>query len=138
MDDLRQRDPDFTIESTLHDLNPPQDRVTGAFFLNARNFVVTGGRFKSITNIHHAVPAEPPDFRVIPLGDLDLRHEIRLNYDTGIVDRRQIRGPVRQMHSARIHGSESTMTVAIYEGDNAEEVSFDLSILRSCARKLIS
>ncbi|KAJ7614756.1 hypothetical protein B0H17DRAFT_681910 [Mycena rosella] len=61
------------------------------------------------------------DFRVIPLGDLDLRHEIRLNYDTGIIDRRQIRGPVRRMHSARIHGSESTMTVAIYEGDKAEE-----------------
>ncbi|KAJ7687132.1 hypothetical protein B0H17DRAFT_1070595, partial [Mycena rosella] len=25
------------------------------------------------------------------------------------------------MHSARIHGSEATMTVAIYEGGNAEE-----------------
>ncbi|KAJ7687129.1 hypothetical protein B0H17DRAFT_699641 [Mycena rosella] len=127
MDDLRQRDPEFTMESTLHDPNPPQDQVTSAFFPNAQKFVVTGGRFKSITNIHRAIPAEPPDFRVIPLGDLDLRHEIRLNYDTGIVNHHQRRGPVRRMHSARIHGSESTMTVAIYEGDKTEGVRFSVS-----------
>ncbi|KAJ7687120.1 hypothetical protein B0H17DRAFT_699538 [Mycena rosella] len=107
------------MESTLHDLNPPQDQVTGAFFPNAQNFVVTGGRFKSITNIHHAAPAEPPAFPTIPMGYLNLLRELRLNTDTREVDRHQI--PVRRAHSARIHGSESTMTVAIYEGDKREE-----------------
>ncbi|KAJ7632013.1 hypothetical protein B0H17DRAFT_1339772, partial [Mycena rosella] len=106
---------------SLSDLSDEQLR--GTFFTHAHDFGVSGGTFQSIKNmhIHHAVRAEPPDFRVIPLGDLDLRHEIGLNYDTGIVDRRQIRGPMRRMHCARIHGSESTMTVAIYEGNKAEE-----------------
>ncbi|KAJ7604561.1 hypothetical protein B0H17DRAFT_1231945, partial [Mycena rosella] len=48
-----------------------------------------------------------------------MRRPLRLllNSATGVVDRRQ----GRRMHAARIYGSKSKMTVAIYEGDNAEE-----------------
>ncbi|KAJ7627499.1 hypothetical protein B0H17DRAFT_556838 [Mycena rosella] len=53
------------------------------------------------------------------MGYLNLLRELRLNADTGAIDRHQI--PVRRAHSARIHGFESTMTVAVYEGDRAEE-----------------
>ncbi|KAJ7690990.1 hypothetical protein B0H17DRAFT_1134012 [Mycena rosella] len=55
------------------------------------------------------------------MGDLDLRREIRSDFNTGVVHHQRRRGPVRCMYSARIHGSKSKMTVTIYEEDNSEE-----------------
>ncbi|KAJ7657125.1 hypothetical protein B0H17DRAFT_357202 [Mycena rosella] len=107
---------------TLHQpLRPLRRTVARHFFTHAHNFGVSGGTFQSIKNmhIHHAPPAEPPDFPTIPMGYLNLLRELRLNADTGVVDHHQ--SPVRRAHSARIHGSESTMTVAIYQGHKAEE-----------------
>ncbi|KAJ7664132.1 hypothetical protein B0H17DRAFT_1143791 [Mycena rosella] len=95
--------------------SPSYHQLRSGWFSNAHNLNISGGRF--VKHIHHAVPAETPDFRVIPVGDLDLRREIRLNSATRVVDCRQ----GRRMHAARIYGSKSKMTVAIYEGDNAEE-----------------
>lgn len=61
------------------------------------------------------------DFRRIPLGDIDLKNEIRLNSESGVVDLKGSRGSVRRMYSARVDGPTSDMTVALYQG-NAEEV----------------
>ncbi|KAJ7186213.1 hypothetical protein GGX14DRAFT_485662 [Mycena pura] len=96
-------------------------RYAGSFFPDAKHFVLTGGKFTSITNITQSAYHDPSDFRVIPLGDLDLRQEIRLDGTSGIVHRRNGRASVRRMYSARIRGINSKMTVAIYQGENSEE-----------------
>ena len=59
---------------------------------------------------------------MIPLGDLDLLREIKFDSDSGGISRsyRQARCSVRRVHSARILGCESNMTVAVYQGDKAE------------------
>jgi hypothetical protein len=62
------------------------------------------------------------DFRMIPLGDIDLRKEIRLDDETGVVDRRLRRRSGRQMYTARIGRRRSDMTVVLYHGDEAEKV----------------
>ncbi|KAJ7095655.1 hypothetical protein C8R44DRAFT_718234 [Mycena epipterygia] len=89
----------------------------GAFFPNAHNFTIAGGHFTSIT---HSAPTIPSDFRTIPLGDLDLRSEIRLD-DFGVVNRQHGLGTARRIYSARVDGRQSDMTVAVYQGGNAEE-----------------
>ncbi|KAJ7628104.1 hypothetical protein B0H17DRAFT_1218340 [Mycena rosella] len=58
--------------------------------------------------------------RVWEMGDLDLRNEIRL-VASGEVYRRRGRQSVRRVYSAQIQGSKSKMTVAVYQGENAEE-----------------
>ncbi|KAF7366225.1 hypothetical protein MVEN_00499700 [Mycena venus] len=66
-------------------------------------------------------PAAPYDFRRIPLGDIDLQHEIHLDNDTGGVDRHCERARVRRLYSARVQGRQLHMTVAMYQGHGAEE-----------------
>jgi hypothetical protein len=55
---------------------------------------------------------------MIPLEDIDLRHEIRIDRDTGVVER----AAVRRVYSARVEGWKAKFTVAIYQGDDAKEV----------------
>jgi hypothetical protein len=57
---------------------------------------------------------------MIPLGDIDLRHEI--GSDFGVVDCRRGRARVRRVYTAKIEGRKSCVTVARYQGDGAEEV----------------
>ncbi|KAJ7277331.1 hypothetical protein C8J57DRAFT_1223079 [Mycena rebaudengoi] len=76
MDTDPQVESEFDRETILEEHDPPPDQYTGAFFPGATNFVVKGGKFKSVTNIHQAVPSVPPAFRVIPLGDLNLLHSV--------------------------------------------------------------
>ncbi|KAJ6532518.1 hypothetical protein B0H19DRAFT_450554 [Mycena capillaripes] len=92
--------------------------TTSAFFSNSKRLVVTGGNF---TNINQAAPSSTPDFRVIPLGDLNLLHPIGPSSGSAVVSRRRKRATVRRMYSAQIHGSRSNMTAAVYQGDGAEE-----------------
>ncbi|KAJ6476491.1 hypothetical protein C8R47DRAFT_1075709 [Mycena vitilis] len=73
----------------------------------------------SVTNITHAAACVPSDFRKIPLGDVDLHEEIRLNGGTCTLDRHR---NSRRLYAARIHGSVSDRTVAVYQGGNAEEI----------------
>ncbi|KAJ7094140.1 hypothetical protein C8R44DRAFT_749654 [Mycena epipterygia] len=87
------------------------------FITNSRNFTITGGQF---TNVVNCAPAVPSDFRAIPLGDLDLRHEIRLE-ESGEVTWQHGACPARRIYTARIEGKQSDMTVAVYQGKNAEE-----------------
>jgi hypothetical protein len=58
---------------------------------------------------------------MIPLGDIDLQHEI-LDTVTGIVGSQRKSARVRRMYSARIDGRNTAVTVAMYLGDGAEEV----------------
>jgi hypothetical protein len=71
------------------------------------------------------------DFRMIPLGDIDLQHEIRLNKVEGsaVVGRRRERASVRRVYSARIDGRNTPTTVAMYQGPGAEEVHLESVVL---------
>ncbi|KAJ6518114.1 hypothetical protein C8R47DRAFT_6689 [Mycena vitilis] len=93
----------------------PSDEHTSAFFLRSRQFKVSGGTFTNVTNIYRT--RDPPsDFRVIPLGDLDLldRKKGRFEVVTG-------RTSARKLYTARIPALQSKVTAAVYEGDGAEE-----------------
>ena len=68
------------------------------------------------------------DFRVIPLGDIDLQCEIRLDVGRNVVDRWCERTTVRRVYAAKIEGRSSDMTVAMYEGHSAEEVRSFMSV----------
>jgi hypothetical protein len=60
---------------------------------------------------------------MIPMGDLDLLEEIRFDDGSGVVGRHHPeRTRVRRVYSARIDGRNSGVTVAMYQGDGAEEV----------------
>jgi hypothetical protein len=64
------------------------------------------------------------DFRMIPLGDICLQDEIRLEGGTRTIGHLRDRGSVRRVYSARVVGLEGNMTVAMYAGASAEEVRF--------------
>jgi hypothetical protein len=103
-------------------------------FTGSQNFTVTGHTFNNITNQYTAsVPsgmfplcsAIPNnrfrvDFRMIPLGDIDLQHEIQV--DRGVLGRWRRRGCVRRVYSAKVEGRKSDFTVTMYQGNGAEEV----------------
>ncbi|KAJ7798809.1 hypothetical protein B0H14DRAFT_3492219 [Mycena olivaceomarginata] len=72
--------------------------------------------------IYTTTTAEPSDFRMIPLGDINLQHEVRLDDCMGFVKWRRERTCVRRLHSAKIEGRKSPVTVAVYQGDGAKEV----------------
>jgi hypothetical protein len=69
-----------------------------------------------------SIKAYLTDFRLIPLGDLNLLQEMWLNGGAGVVRQKHGRTPLRRMYSARIHGSKSNMAVALYQGGCAEAV----------------
>jgi hypothetical protein len=60
---------------------------------------------------------------MIPMGDINLLEEIHLNNETGVVGRHHPESTrVRRMYSARVDGRKAGLTVAVYQGDGAEEV----------------
>ncbi|KAJ6476552.1 hypothetical protein C8R47DRAFT_1141760 [Mycena vitilis] len=54
------------------------DGHNSGLFLQSRRFSVSGGTFTNVTNIHQVASSDPPDFRVISLGDLDLLAKKRM------------------------------------------------------------
>ncbi|KAJ7252279.1 hypothetical protein C8J57DRAFT_1665162 [Mycena rebaudengoi] len=84
MDDEHQSDPDFTKETNLDGPDRTTDQYIGAFFTGAKHFVIAGGKFKSVTHIHHTTSSDPPDIRMIPIGDLDLLHKIGHPRESGL------------------------------------------------------
>ncbi|KAJ6544490.1 hypothetical protein B0H19DRAFT_301850 [Mycena capillaripes] len=120
MDDEPRPNQQSKSESTSNDIGSAT--YPGAFFPNSQNFTITGGVFNSI---HHAASNLPDDFRRIPLGDIDLRREIciRLDRESGVVNRPHVRNTVRRMYSARVGRRKPDMSVILYEGNNAEEQS---------------
>ncbi|KAJ6523861.1 hypothetical protein B0H19DRAFT_647046 [Mycena capillaripes] len=93
----------------------------GAFFAGAQHFTIAGGIFNNFTNSCPTTHLMPSDFRLIPLGDLDLRPKMGLDGRSVAMLRPQGRACMRRIYSARIHGSKPSMTAALYEGDRAEE-----------------
>jgi hypothetical protein len=61
---------------------------------------------------------------MIPLGDIDLQHEICFDKleRSAVVVRPRERASVRRVYSARIDGRDAPTTVAMYQGHGAEEV----------------
>ncbi|KAJ6544534.1 hypothetical protein B0H19DRAFT_1261992 [Mycena capillaripes] len=112
-------EPNAGLEFTSHStFRPLESGFHGTGMLSgAQNFTVTGQTLTNIT--HYTTPVEPSDFRMIPLGDIDLQREIYVSYGTGIVDRQYERQGVRRLYSARLGGQNTT--VAIYQGPGAEE-----------------
>jgi hypothetical protein len=129
-----------------------QRRYSGAFFPKAKDFIVAGGKFQSVINIHQAVASAPPgkqaaliramsmesypqriDFTVIPLGHINLLHPIGLHGASGVANRKYGRNSVRRMYSAHIHDYKSTLAVALYQGEGAEDVckGFRVRVSRS-------
>ncbi|KAJ6532516.1 hypothetical protein B0H19DRAFT_1272783 [Mycena capillaripes] len=101
--------------------HPPggaRDQNTSAFFPNSKDFVVTGGTF---TNINQVTPSTPSDFRVIPIGDLNLLKEIKHASGSLVVRRRKGQASTKKMYTARIPGFQSAMTAAVFQGQGAEE-----------------
>jgi hypothetical protein len=61
---------------------------------------------------------------MIPMGDINRFEEISLNNKTGVVGcHHPGRTRTRRVYSAKIDGRKSGVTVAMYQGDGAEEVS---------------
>jgi hypothetical protein len=75
---------------------------------------------------------------MIPMGDIDLLEEICLNNETGVVGHHPERTRVRRMYSARVDGRRSGVTVAMYQGNGAEEVGSivhpEIYVLITCRR----
>ncbi|KAJ7752999.1 hypothetical protein B0H16DRAFT_1836187 [Mycena metata] len=111
-------EPEFATKSDSDDGS--SNESTGAFFPGAREFKIDGGTFSSTTNIYHSHSSStiPANFRRIPLGDVDLRREIRVDSASGIV---KFSPPARRVYSARIHGNPSNTTAVLYQGERAEE-----------------
>ncbi|KAF8206028.1 hypothetical protein K438DRAFT_1817723 [Mycena galopus ATCC 62051] len=113
MDDPTPESFQFTSESTINDgASAP---YAGAFFPGSQNLVVNGGTFTSHVTGHELYT----DFRRIPLGDINLLREIRVN--ACVAFRGRARVSARRVHSARIGDGGSLKTVILYEGDHAED-----------------
>ncbi|KAJ7722018.1 hypothetical protein B0H16DRAFT_1601428 [Mycena metata] len=110
-------------------MNSPSDMAAASFLTHRiSDFVVSGGQFTNVTNIHNAAPVvrrgdssptlryeltHSADFRMIPLGDLDL-------VGGGVVSRRKS-GYTKRVYPARIDGRNSKMTAVMFEGPAAGE-----------------
>ncbi|KAJ7233590.1 hypothetical protein B0H12DRAFT_1143574 [Mycena haematopus] len=99
--------------------DPGRTSYGSAMFSGSQNFTVTGQTFTNITN-NYSNNAATADFRLISLGDIDLQDEMRVAGPLGMVRRRN-GGRVRRVYSAKVVGVKWKMTVAVYQGDGAEE-----------------
>ncbi|KAJ7050598.1 hypothetical protein C8F01DRAFT_1092255 [Mycena amicta] len=99
-------------------------QYSGSFFHRSNQVSVSGGMFtsaQSVTNHFHHGPSVGADFRKIPLGDINLQRELRVDDQSVSVYRRREYGCVYRVYSARVEGRRADMTVAIFQGKNAEE-----------------
>ncbi|KAJ7475466.1 hypothetical protein B0H11DRAFT_2281754 [Mycena galericulata] len=95
-------------------------QYAGAFFPRSERLLISGGVFTSnVTHITQGTPPLPPGtqyFRMVPMGDIYLSHGV------GVVTHSTGRKCVpRRVYSARIEGKQNVMTVAMYQGNNAEQ-----------------
>jgi hypothetical protein len=61
---------------------------------------------------------------MIAMADIHLLEEISLDNETGVFSNHHpARTRVRRVYSAKIDGRKSGVTVAMYQGDGAEEVN---------------
>ncbi|KAF7353203.1 hypothetical protein MSAN_01508000 [Mycena sanguinolenta] len=64
---------------------------------------------------------EPSDFPTIRLGDLKLAKEVHISTQSGVVGRRNRGACARRIYHAEIRRDPGTVTVAMYQGEGAEE-----------------
>ncbi|KAJ7717394.1 hypothetical protein B0H16DRAFT_1897984 [Mycena metata] len=123
MDTGTYSDDEYTPPSSPED--PIYTSFGGGMFAGSQHFTIGGGTFdnNNTTNHFHPAPVGPPDFRMIPMGDIDLQQELMVNEESGVIDRRlgHERSCVRRVYSAKVDGRNTDLTVAMYEGDGAEE-----------------
>ncbi|KAF7366988.1 hypothetical protein MSAN_00957600 [Mycena sanguinolenta] len=125
MDLQPHSEPESTVVFTTN--NTDSAAYAGAFFSRATRFNICGGVFTSnVTNNVYNPPSEPPTaFRTVLLGDINLIKEfkeMRSGPQSSLVGRQIPGASVRRVYMAKIEGRESGyMTVAVYEGDGAEE-----------------
>ncbi|KAJ7223428.1 hypothetical protein GGX14DRAFT_658107 [Mycena pura] len=102
--------PTFELNSAQLDERGSRDQSTGAFFLRSSQFSISGGVFtNNITHVHQApanVLSGMQYFRMIPLGDLDLLRETRLDNASGI----------SLLPARKVLSSE-----AVYQGDKVDQ-----------------
>ncbi|KAJ7160338.1 hypothetical protein C8R46DRAFT_1107805 [Mycena filopes] len=92
----------------------------GGIFANSHDFTVVGGTFINTTNNYGTTPTVPPGLHMIPnLGDIVLQRELTSNEGSPVVSCRD-RKCMRRVYSAKV-GQRSDLTVAMYEGESAEE-----------------
>ncbi|KAF7340626.1 hypothetical protein MSAN_02134500 [Mycena sanguinolenta] len=119
MDDHSHPEPEFTHSSTY---DPEFPSHGSGMFSQSQQFTVMGGTFSNITNNNYTTHSLPSDFRMIPMGDIDLRYPIRVDERTGVAySRPPERACARRLYSAKVDGRNSTLTVAVYQGNGAEE-----------------
>ncbi|KAJ6462869.1 hypothetical protein C8R45DRAFT_1220397 [Mycena sanguinolenta] len=75
MDDQPNPNAEFTHSTTFE---PESASHASGMFSHSRNFTVTGKNLTNITN-HYAASSLPSDFRMIPMGDIDLRRQIQVD-----------------------------------------------------------
>ncbi|KAF7377018.1 hypothetical protein MSAN_00119800 [Mycena sanguinolenta] len=128
MDDQPNLDADYTRSSTSETESPSAHaRPASGMFSHSQHFTMTGGTFTNVTN-HTTAPSLPPDFRMISMANIDLRHQIRVDdlradeWDVWNAQHRE-RACVRRVHSAKaiIGRRRWRVTVAMYEGNDAEQ-----------------
>ncbi|KAJ7034847.1 hypothetical protein C8F04DRAFT_1347072 [Mycena alexandri] len=103
---------------------PGPDEFTlsgGGMFAGSQHFTVAGGTFNNIMKNYHAAPTVPPDFRMIQIGDIDLQRELTVNKESGVLGHRRKYNCVRRVYSAKLSGRKGDWTVAMYQGNGAEE-----------------
>ncbi|KAJ7301184.1 hypothetical protein DFH08DRAFT_119461 [Mycena albidolilacea] len=90
--------------------------ASSGVFSGSHHFTVAGGTFtNTTTNNYHTPRTVLSDYRRIPMGDIDLQREIRLDRNLGVVSTH------RRYHSAKIDRGTSSVTVAMYQGEKAKE-----------------
>ncbi|KAJ7267747.1 hypothetical protein C8J57DRAFT_351382 [Mycena rebaudengoi] len=123
MDSQTFPDQDFSSRRSSDPAKDPPGSASygGAIFSCSQNFTVNGGTFTSITKNYPTVSTVASDLRIIPLCDLDLQREIRLLDRVAVAHPHPERRSVRRLYSAKIEGRRSSVTVAMYQGNEAEE-----------------
>ncbi|KAJ7245085.1 hypothetical protein C8J57DRAFT_1363010 [Mycena rebaudengoi] len=119
MDSEAYPETEFTHSSTTDNPESSSYSSSGSgMFSGSQHFTVTGQNFTNITHNYPSGPTVPSAFQMIPLGDIDLQKEIHLHVEIGIADRR---ARVRRLYSAKVNHGKSNATVAMYQGNGAEE-----------------
>ncbi|KAJ7019864.1 hypothetical protein C8F04DRAFT_325120 [Mycena alexandri] len=98
----------------------PTTSCGGGIFSCSHHVIIHGGTFNNITK-NEVAPSAVSPVRMIPISDIDLRHELLVHKHSGLIGRRPERQCVRRVYSAKVDGRNTAMTVAVYQGDGAEE-----------------
>ncbi|KAJ6464533.1 hypothetical protein C8R45DRAFT_1174745 [Mycena sanguinolenta] len=72
-------------------------------------------------NVYNLPPEQPSEFRTIRLGDVKLVKEVRLSPQSGIVGHQSRGVGVRRIYHAAIRRDPGIVTVAMYQGNGAED-----------------